>query len=431
MKNMLYYVIMLVTLALLTVAPSVHASSPNYDITKVEIDDVEVSGTYDVERDTEIEIEVTLQGDANMTADFVDDVRIEAEIIGYEFGPISDTTPVFSVDKGITYKKILHLHIPEDIDASEVYTLRIRASDKNDDEEVTISLNIDEQRHFLNIFDIVVSPTKIMAGKPFFTKVRVENLGEKEENDIKVMVSVPELGISESGFIPELVTQIDEQEEEFFEQQSSDQIEFILRVPEDASTGVYTVQVDVIYNRGNSKITETKTISVDALPQAANVETIINPESTSKTTMVGSEVVYRIMVANLGTEKGVYSIQLDGTQWADAHVEPGFLTVLPDSTGEFRVFITPMKGVDARTYTFNARVLQGNEVVSDVILQTKVEEAEQSNAPAFKTILAVIFAVLVVVLIVLGIVVAIRKSAEDEETPNAAEGQTYYYSPNR
>jgi hypothetical protein len=39
--------------------------------------------------------------------------------------------------------------------------------------------------------------------------------------------------------------------------------------------------------------------------------------------------------------------------------------------------------------------------------------------------------VLVVVLIVLGIVVAIRKSAEDEETPNAAEGQTYYYSPKR
>ena len=76
----------------------------------------------------------------------------------------------------------------------------------------------------------------------------------------------------------------------------------------------------------------------------------------------------------------------------------------------------------------------GTEVVSDVILQTKVEKmAEASATPAtFKTILAIIFAILVVVLIVLGIVIAVRKTAEaEEETPGTAEGQTYYYSPKK
>jgi len=163
------------------------------------------------------------------------------------------------------------------------------------------------------------------------------------------------------------------------------------------------------------------------------VETVVNPEATSKTTMVGQEVMYRVMIANVGTDKGVYSIQLDGVQWADARVEPGFLTVLPDSTGEFAVFITPLESAAPRTYSFNARVMLGNEVVSDVILQTKIEAAkEPSAAPAtFKTILAIIFAILVVVLIVLGIIIAIRKTQEAEETPSAAEGQTYYYSPKR
>ncbi|MEK6839991.1 MAG: hypothetical protein AABX72_03550, partial [Nanoarchaeota archaeon] len=276
--------------------------------------------------------------------------------------------------------------------------------------------------------------TTVQAGKPFFGKVRVENLGEKEENDVKVVMSIPQLGISESGFIPELVSQQQELSEDFFQEQSSDQIEFILRIPEDAPSGEYTVQVDVIYNRGNSKVSQTRKILVQALPQAAAVETVINPESTSKTTKSGVEVMYRIMIANLGTEKGVYSIQLDGVQWADARVEPGFLTVLPDSTGEFAVFVTPMDSAEARTYTFNARVMLGTEVVSDVILQTKVEKAEEASAAptTFKMVLAIIFAILVLVLIVLGVIIAIRKTQEaDEETPTAAEGQTYYYSPKR
>ena len=421
---------------LIALMPLAYAASLNYEITSVEVNDLDLSSisSFDVERDEDLEIEVTIFGESNTTSQVTDDVRIEAEIIGYEFGPISDITQVFSVDAGKTYKKVLHLHIPDDIDASQEYTLRIRASDPLDEEEMNFKLHIDEQRHSLNIFDVILSPTTIQAGKPFFGKVRIENLGEKEENDVKVVMSIPQLGISESGFIPELVSQKQEESEDFFQEQSSDQIEFILRVPEDAATGEYTVQVDVIYNRGNSKISQTRKIMVQALPQPAAVETVINPESTLKTTTVGQEVMYRIMIANLGTDKGVYSIQLDGAQWADARVEPGFLTVLPDSTGEFTVFVTPLDGADARTYSFNARVMLGTEVVSDVILQTKVESAvEPSAAPAtFKTILAVIFAILVIVLIVLGITIAVRKTQEaEQDTPNAAEGQTYYYSPKR
>ncbi len=422
----------LLILAFFAMTPMVHAA-PNYSITQIEIDDIIVTGTFDVERDQDLDIEVVLTGAGNITGGVIDNVRIEAEIIGYEFGPIIDATPIFSVDQGITYRKTLRLHIPNDIDSSKTYTLRIRASDPIDQEEQTVSLNIDEQRHDLNIVDAFLTPSIVQAGKPVFAKVRVENLGEKEEDDIKVVVSIPQLGVSESGYIPRLVTQQQEQHEQFFERMSSDEIDFILRAPEDAQTGDYTVQIDVIYNRGNSRISETRKLSVQALPQASAVETVINPETTFKTIKIGEEGIYKVMVANLGTEKGVYSIQLDGTQWADAHVEPGFLTVLPGSTGEFQVFVTPISGADARTYSFNARVMQGTEVVSDVILQAKVEPAQQqSSSPAtFKMVLAGIFGLLVVILIILGIIVAYKKTTENNEAAGAAEGQTYYYSPKK
>ena len=430
--------VLLSIVAIMTMALSlamVSAESPNYDIIQVEVNDLEVlDNVLDVERDEDLEVEVYVEGDANISGSFVDKVRVEAEIIGYEFGPISDVTEVFSVEAGVVHKKLLHLHIPDDIDASEKYTLRIRVSDQVDEEELLIALNVDEQRHALNIFDIIISPTNVMAGKPVFGKIRVENLGEKEENDVKVMISIPQLGVSESGFIPELVTQLEEEDEEFFEQQSSDQIEFILRIPEDAPSGEYTVQVDVVYNRGHSQVSESRRITVQAIPQGKVMETVINPETTSKTAKVGEQVQYRVMIANLGDEKGVYSVQLDGTQWAEAYVEPGFLTVMPDSTGQFTIFLRPLEGADARMYTFNARVMLGNEVVSDVILQTKVEEAAEekaASATTFKTVLAIIFAILVVVLIVLGIIIAVRRAEEDDESPGAVEGQTYYYSPKR
>lgn len=438
MKQSLSYAVwstIIILFACAFAVPAVQADSPNYDITKVEIDDIELTGlTYDIERDQDLTIEVFVTGASNISGEFVDNVRVQAEIIGYEFGPISDITPLFSIDQGVTYKKVLRLHVPHDIDASQTYTLRIRVSDKIDEEEEIITLNIDEQRHALNIFAALLSPTTVQAGKPVLVTVNVENLGEKQEDQIIVTASIPQLGISNSGIIGELVTQQQEKREEFFKEQISEQIQLLLRIPEDAASGQYTVQIDVNYNRGHSQVSQTKVLTVQALPKAVGVETIINPETTSKTAAIGEEVAYRVMVANLGTDKGVYSIQLDGVQWAEARVEPGFLTVLPDSTGQFTVFITPLAGIDARTYTFNARVLQGNDVVSDVILQTKVEAsvAAAAGPTTFKTVLAIIFGILVLVLIVLGIIVATKRATEEQEgAPGAVEGQTYYYSPKR
>jgi uncharacterized membrane protein len=436
MKHLARTFIFTFLLLALFIVPVVSASSPNYDIIRVEVNDLDITNIqqFDVERDEILDIEVWIAGDANITGGFVDDVRVEVEIIGYEFGVISDITSLFSIDAGVTYKKTLSLHVPDDIDSSEVYTLRVRVSDKLDEEEMTTLLNIDEQRHSLSYFGIILTPTTVQAGRPVFGKVRLENLGEKEENDIQVTMSIPKLGVSESGFIPELVTQQQEEEEEFFEQQSSDQIEFLLRIPEDAPSGQYTVQIDALYNRGHSQLSTTRTIMVEALPQSREVETIINPETTSKTVQSGEETSYRIMIANLGTEKGVYSVQLDGVQWAETSVEPGFLTVMPDSTGELVVFVTPFSDAEQRTYTFNARVMLGTEVLSDVILQAKVEgedvEPTTTGSATFKTVLAIIFAVLVVVLIILGLVIALRKTSEDDEEAPAGS-QTYYYSPKK
>ncbi len=421
----------------------VSAAAPDYDILSVEVNDLQVFGgsntipNLDVERGETIEIEVTLQGNATIPGGQVPDVRVEARIVGYEFGTVSDISEIFSVDQGLVYKKKLTLVIPEDIDASELYTLRIEASDSRNEDQVEFTLNIDEQRHSLNIFDIVVNPsTSVMAGQPIFPIVRVENMGELKEDDVRVTVSVPELGIFTSNYIDELITEHQEENEVFrLDEQSSRQLDFLLRIPEDAKTGEYLLKVDVLYNRGHSLLTESRKIFVKGLEQPKEVDTLINIDSTTKRVNQNEETSYKLMFANMGTEKGLYTIQVDGVApWGQYRVEPGFITVLADGTAEANIFIRANDNAEPRNYVSVVRVLMGREIVHEFNVNTEVVGVKkETNTASLKTVLAVIFVILVIALVVLGLIIAFRKMKEDgngnETMTNVAEGQTYYYYP--
>lgn len=422
----------------------VSAAVPDYTIIAVEVNDLQAFGgstvvpNLDVERGETIEIEVTLQGNATIPGGQVPDVRVEARIVGYEFGTVSDVSDIFSVDEGLVYKKRLTLVIPEDIDASELYTLRVEASDSRNEDQVEFTLNIDEQRHSLNIFDILVNPsTNVVAGQPIFVISRIENLGELKEDDIRVTASIPELGVSSSNFIDELITEIQEEEEEFrLDEQSSRQLDFLLRIPEDAQTGEYTLKVDVLYNRGHSLLTETRKIFVKGLEKPKEVDTLINIDSTTKRVNQNEETAYKLMFANMGTEKGLYTLQVDGVApWGQYRAEPSFITVQPDGTAEATIFIRANDNAEPRNYISVVRVMLGREVVHEFTLNTEVAGVEQKSTSVvtLKTVLAVIFIILVIALVVLGLIIAFRKMKEDNEgsetMTNVAEGQTYYYYP--
>ena len=67
-------------LLLVAMLPSVLATSPNYQIKQVEVNDLDITAitNLDVERDEDLEIEVTLFGESTANGTVTDDVRIEA-----------------------------------------------------------------------------------------------------------------------------------------------------------------------------------------------------------------------------------------------------------------------------------------------------------------------------------------------------------------
>ena len=428
MKNRMALVFAL----LLGFIASIAAVNAEFKINKVQVDDFDISGNrLNVERGDEIVLEAWVSCDDNstLTSDLHDDVRVRARIDGYEFGSIEDITPVFECAEGNLYKKTLALLLPIDLDASENYTLRIEVFDKLERTESVYDLFVNEPRHFVNIFDIFTSPvSNVKAGSPLFVTVRVENLGQKSQDNVKVTASIPELGVTAIGYTKDdLITELQEEAQRFDdEEEDTDVVTLMLRVPDDAPTGNYNIDVVVEYNRGHDFATGSKSMFVQGAEQPVKkADALINVDSSSKDLSAEQETVYKLMFANIGGETGLYSVQVDGEDlWGTARVEPGFLSLEGGRTGEVSVFVKAKPDAKAGNYNFVARVLSGTSVVREINLNARVPETVK--AVDAKTVLAVIFVVLIVVLIILAIILAAQKAGAGRKPGEESSVKTYY-----
>jgi len=429
MMKRLLNALTLMLFVLLVSSIAVVAASDDYDIRTVEVNDIDLSGsTLDVERGEVLNLEVIIEGINN-----VDDVRVKAEIEGYEHGDIEDRTSLFEIEAGKVYRKTLNLIVPNDIDASEDYTLRVELSDKNNEEEFNVSLHIDEQRHNLGIFDVIVSPTRVKAGRNLFVSALIENLGSKKEDNIKVTASIPELGVVTSGYIDELITHLQEDAgTSDDDEEDSQSINLNLRLPEDASSGNYDVRIDVEFNRGQDVISTTELISIEGVEDVAS-EALVSIDGSSKNVGTKEETTYKLMIANIGDERAIYTIEVDGEDlWANSRVEPAFVTVDPDATGEAKVLLTAKDDASEGSHTFVVKVKEGNAIVSEMTLNANVVQSYSFGG--IRQVLTVVFVILIVILVLLGIILAFKRMGSesfDEELSEhmITEGQTYYYYP--
>ncbi len=244
-------------LALFVVALSAmtFAQSVPISIGEVRVDDISLvqSGfgfnRLDVERGQQVEVRITLDAFDNAK-----DVEVQAFLTGYEYNnvePVSDRTPTFDVQNGVTYVKRLHLKIPDLVDTDD-YKLRIIVSDRNNFEQIeNFDLKIDTKRHDLKIKDIILYPdTAVKSGTALLARVRVENYGQKDEENVKVRVSVPDLGLSVVDYINKVRADKEEETEEMY-----------LKLP-CAKPGVYGVKIDVSYNEEHSTLSQSRTVSM-------------------------------------------------------------------------------------------------------------------------------------------------------------------------
>ncbi|HLC86072.1 MAG TPA: hypothetical protein VJG30_02210 [Candidatus Nanoarchaeia archaeon] len=412
------------------------ANVPDFFIEKVEVDGTpaSTSGAIFVERGSTVYVDVWLRGnnvfrncrDNNARSCY--DVKVKAFIGGYEYGDVEDSTSSFEVEPGVRYHKTLRLVIPEDIDASDDYTLRVEAfdddqsTDDSSSTRIAYKLRLQEARHSVSVFDVLFNPSaSVQAGQPLFATVRVENLGDNIEDSVRVSVSIPALGVQVQEYVDELETNQNEREDDINDAATTNDL--VLMIPESAKEGDYDVVVRLDYNRFHSFEEQKYSLHVVALPQVAVGTAQVNVDTLGHKVSAGQGAVYKFTVANLASQAQSYTVEVVGaSDWATTRVDPMVLNVQPNSVGEVNIYVSPKEGVTGGK-NFAVRVKSGNSLVAEKNLSLEVTPALKGS-DSVKKVLTIVFIVLLLVLVLLVVVLLIKKLTEDKE--EGVEGKTYY-----
>lgn len=394
-------------------------------VDKVEVDDVELQpnavNRFDVLRGDTIEVEVIFTPSQD-----IDDMQIDAFFSGDEHNdvaPAYDVTPTFDADANVTYRKRLNININQFFEEDD-YKLRLIFSDRFGQELVqNYNIKIDVPRHGMLIRDIIFSPEgRVKAGSALLSVVRVRNTGEQDEEDIKVTVSIPQLGVTASDYIEEIENNDDEEETE----------ELYLRIPKCAKPGVYDVEVEVAFNDGFRKERATKQIEVledetcedGAATPSGKAKTTISVGSQLETLPQGSTAVFPLTITNAGRTSKSYTVSVVAGEWADVKISPTSTLVLEGGkTQTVYVFVAADKKAPVGAQVLTATVSTSGQKLEDIALTANVTT---SGKGVFRSILEWGLIILVVLLVILGLIIGFSRLKGDEDDGQQPQPQAYY-----
>lgn len=400
--------LIVLTLLIAAFANTAVAQTVPVFIDEVELDDTVLNVLGDnrlsLERGEEYEVRVRLTPFAD-----VRDAEVRVFISGYEFSDvddIEDKTQVFDADENVTYVKKLNIRIPDDLDRDD-YQLRVIVSDRNSDSlSQSYNLKIDAPRNAVRIDDVIFNPSSaVRAGSSLLTKVRIENVGERDQDDVRVTVNIPGLGVTGTAYIEELDNGDDEEETE----------EIFIRIPKCAAAGTYDVFVEAEFQKRHNKVTSKNHITVledDTCNQDEKV-TSITLGNQLQNVIAGQTVVFPITVTNAAKTSKTFTVSVPAQEWAAITITPTSTLVVPaGQTSTVFVNVQVHEEALAGAHALVATVTSGKDSVSQLTMTANVTAAPTKIADVLQAVLII----LVVLLVLLGIILGVSHARNKEKT---------------
>ncbi len=241
MKTRISAILCFCLIAILALAAT--ASALPITLNEVELDDVELRQDQvtrlDVEKNNKYDVDVLIEAQED-----IEDMEIKVFVSGFEYSltdRAEDHKGPFSMEAGEVRKFSFDIKFSDEFDTDK-YLLRVLAMDRNDVETIgRYPITLDVPRHSLKIEDVIFYPeTKIGAREALMTSVRLENNGEKTQDDIKVRMYIPDFDLAATTYINEIEA-FDEKETE----------EMYLRMPKCGADGLHPVEITVEYGEGH------------------------------------------------------------------------------------------------------------------------------------------------------------------------------------
>ncbi len=416
MKKSLLALLMVSLLALTSFVSALNENNNQlaWGSLRINGDFVEDGDVLAVEEGQTLEIRVGIEAQ-----DGASDVEVDAKISGYEYSDyenIQDSTHLFDVQAGNTKYVNLEVTLPTRLEKDE-YLLRLRIMDRDgNDLERDIRLSVEPTRHGVQIADVVLSPgTTVKAGRSVLATVLLENLGDKEEDDVKVTVAIPELGVIASEFVDVVETDNHNVDRE-------DVPEMFLPIPADAAAGEYQVRVTAQYDDLRETATKTMTIRVVAnemfAPSTGKLVLAVGPEMQA--VAAGSTATYGVALTNDGRTSKAYVVEAVTGDWATVRVSESLVVLEPGKNKVVYVEVTPKNDAPVGEHTVSVSVRSGNDVLETVPLKAIVT-GPQKDAPSLRNGLEIALIVLIVLLVIIGLIIGFSRLKKDDE-----EEKTYY-----
>jgi len=397
-----------VVLALfIIIALSSLVSALPVQVQRVEIDGLPLSpdgdNPLDVKRSEDLDVRVVF-----IATEDLENVQVQADIAGFEFNDditerLSDVEFVGDVLANVQYP--IDLSIPLSSDAEvDFYTLTLSIRDRNGQPFQQIyNLRINTKRRSIEIVDVSFTPNdKVKAGQAILTKVRIENKGQVKEDDVRVTVTIPELGVQQRAFINEIDDEDDEEQTE----------ELYLRIPVCAEAQVYDVEVKVDYSnlrRTVNKVYQIQVIESElcGAESGSGSELMITLGSQLESVQAGKKVSYPITLINQGKQTQSYTLNVIAPNGFDVQVTPSTSVVLEAGKSQtVFLFVTPNKDAEVGPQVITASVMSGTDKIAELSFTADVEKAPTS---LLKTLLEIALIGLVVILVILGLVIGFSR----------------------
>jgi len=405
MKNMTSKKTFLVFLvsAFVLAALCVTSVSAFGDISSVEIDGLEVLGSsIDLANFAGQTVPIRVVFNANADAK---DVRVKAWVSGESENIY--TSRRIDVINGKTYTETVLLGMPSDIDElDESRKLNIMVESKQDGtaDWETISFTVQRESYTMEILSVDMD-TEVKAGEALTIDVVLKNRGRQLAEDTFVTVSIPELGLETRTYYGDLSSQ----DESNPDRDDAVEKRTYLRVPSDATAGLYTVIIEAFND--DSIVRTEKRVYVNG----AEDDTKVVVPTTSKTFAVGAEGTYTVTIVNKGNEIRVFDLSVDTPAGLNVDVnEP--VVVVP--SGSSRTVTLDVSASEEEVYAFTVNVYSDSELIDSKTMTATIEGKNRIAAGDSTVLLTVVLAIIFIVLLVVLIVLLTRKpeTTEDSES---------------
>ncbi len=331
-----------------------------------------------------IEIEVEVDNDGGFN---VQDLTVTIECDALD---IDEEIDINEVDEDEAVTETIEIQIPYDAeDRTYRFDIRVIGQDDSDDEDYhsdvffegdleLIDLDVRRGNHDIIFESLKVTPSEVDAGNIVSIRAEVTNIGEKNEENVRITLKNTNLGLNEES--TEFDLKVDK----------SKRITWDIELPKTTENGEYILEAvisydDDSYDEEDTLLAQTVTIKVSggsAVPDA-DADTTVGAATLDVTSAslvsanTGEAAKFELMLTNNAETTEIYQIRASGVNdWATYTIEAGGeaneVSLTPGTSLTIYAYLTPKDSAQTGQYTATISVYSNSQLLDSELLTVDV-----------------------------------------------------------